>query len=499
MKTIPRALAHALTAAAVASAFGLSAHAATVTPIYCEVASAEDLQAELILLSKSANGIKAQAEAEKRDLTEDERSILDGIFEKFAATEARLEMAQARRDDNQTRAQLDAGARASTTGRKADPNAMPGSKAPGEAASAAAAARNGVVFNAGTKDFSAKLFATPRAPATEIKPADFFNALATRTFVPGMINNATATEGVGVDGGFDVPEVWYRGVIDQAMQGSEFAQRCRVFPADSNNLTIPMLDTASRNTGVAGLLANWAAENSEQTAQVLKWRAVAMKLRKTFILSEASSELVEDGISYEAQLTSGMSIATAQTLDAGILYGTGVGQPLGILNSPGAIMIAADTSQTADTVSWTNLVRMYSRLAPGCQKRATWFCSPQVLPSLMAVKVPGTDAPALLSGGYNDAGAGAPAMSIFGRPLVVTEVCPSVGEIGDIVFADMSQYGLLMKRTARMENSNAPGFSRDVVSFRMIARVDGLPLWDSPITPHNGGTTLTWATYLAAR
>lgn len=491
---------HLFTAAAVAAAFGFAPGAQAfaqasegVTEVQIAAMSYEELDRNVRQHNKLIAAIKEDGETSDRQMRR-----LDEAMQSRAAFETELE---SRPEHHQSRAQAEAGARASATpGRKTDPNpAQPRQDGPGDAASAAAAMRNGVVFNAGTKDFSAKLFAAPRAPATEIKPADYFNALATRTFVPGMINNATATEGIGVDGGFDVPEVWYRGVIDQALQGSEFAQRCRVFPAESNNLTIPMLDTASRNTGVAGLLANWAGENSEQTAQVMKWRAVAMKLRKTFILSEASSELVEDGISYEAQLTSGMSIATAQTLDAGILYGTGVGQPLGILNSPGAIEIAKEGSQTADTIVWENLVKMYSRLAPGCQKRATWFCSPQSLPSLMAVKVPGTDAPALLSGGFNDAGAGAPAMSIFGRPVVVTEICPSVGDVGDIVFADMSQYGLLMKRSARMENSNAPGFDRDVISFRMIMRVDGLPLWDTPITPHNGGTTLTWATFLAVR
>jgi HK97 family phage major capsid protein len=426
---------------------------------------------------------KIKADASGRDLTPREESRLSDLQESLVVFSAEDER---RRQPAGRKTMID------VRGSVAFPDAA--SKG-AKAASPAAAARSGVIFNAGTRDFSAHLFgAAPRADANEID--SYFNALATRTFDPRM---ATATEGIGVDGGFAVPQVWYRGVIDQAMQASEFAQRCRVFPAESNNLTIPMLDTRNRQNGVAGLIARWSAEAEQQTPQVMKWTAREMKLKKTFILSEASSELVEDGINYAQQLTEGMSLATAQALDAAILYGTGVGMPLGIINSPGALEIPKESGQIADTLTWGNLVAMYARLSPACQKRATWFVTPDALPQLMAIKVPGTDAPALLSGGFNDAGAGAPAMSIFGRPVVVTEIAAQIGDKGDIVFADMSQYALLVKNGARMENSIGPGFDRDVVQFRMIMRVDGTPLWPTAITPYNGGATQTWATYLAER
>lgn len=485
------AISQCLTAAAVASFLGFPAGACAHVPaVFADNTTVEGLRAQLVALNSQAQGIIAAGTAEGRELTAEEQTKVEDISAQFDAVEARLQAREARPDTPSPKNAASQGSGRKTTADLGSP--LPASATPVNA-------RNGLVFASGTKDFAAKLFAQARAPEAEVKPNDFFNALATRTFLPGMIANATATEGIGADGGFDVPTVWYRGVIDQALQVSEFAQRCRIFPADSNNLVIPMLDTTNRAAGVAGLIANWSGENEAQTAQVMKWRAVEMKLKKTFILSEASSELVEDGINYSQQLDEGMSLATAQSLDAAILYGTGVKMPLGIVNSPGAIEIPKEGSQVADTVVWENLVKMYARLTPAAQKRATWFVSPDVLPSLMAVKVPGTDAPALLSGGFNDAGAGAPAMSIFGRPVVVTEIAGQIGDKGDVVFADLSQYALLLKRRARMESDNGPGFNRDVVSFRMIMRVDGTPLWTGPITPFNGGATQTWATYLAAR
>jgi HK97 family phage major capsid protein len=231
----------------------------------------------------------------------------------------------------------------------------------------------------------------------------------------------------------------------------------------------------------------------------MKWRAVELKLNKIFVLGEASSELVEDGVGYETQLAGSMSEATAYALDAGILYGNGVGQPLGVLNSPSAIQIDAESGQAADSVLYENLVNAYSRLAPACQKRAVWFVSPGVLPQMLTMTFPGSDNPVLLSGGQNDAASGAPALSIFGRPVVVTEIAPQLGDAGDIVFADLTQYALLMKRTARLEADAGPGFARDVMTWRMILRVSGQPMWNEPITPYGGGPTMSWATYLAPR
>lgn len=362
------------------------------------------------------------------------------------------------------------------------------------------AARTGVLLQASMQSAFDSIFAGHRSGHGDWKDSEeFLRAVANRVSDPRLIGNATGVEGVGVDGGFDVPPAFYRGVIDQAMQSAEFAGRCRIFPSDSNTLTIGIPDKQNRSNGIAGLRAYWSAENDSQTPQSLKWRAVELKLNKTFILAESSLELLEDGVGYTAQLTTAMGEASAYALDSGILYGTGAGQPLGLLNHASALQIAAESGQAADTVLFENLVNLWARLAPACQKRAAWFCSPNLIPQLLFMKFPGSDNPVMLSGGVNDAATGAPGQTIFGRPVVVTEIAPQLGSPGDIVLADLSQYALLMKSSARLETNAGPGFARDVMSWRMIQRVSGQPLWDEPITPFNGGPTLSWATYLAER
>lgn len=356
--------------------------------------------------------------------------------------------------------------------------------------------RMGFVFD--RKDgIGAKLFGKKASPWN--MPEDFFRTVVNGIGDPRLIYNATGTEGVGVDGGFDVPPEFYMGVIDQALQQAEFAPRARIFPTQSNNLTIPLPDMQNRASAIAGIAGNWAAENQSQTAQVLKWRSVELKLNKVFILAEASGELAEDGLNYSSQLTNVMSEATAYTLDDALLAGTGAGQPIGLIGHASAVSISPESGQAAGSILYQNLVNMYSRMAPACQKRAVWYISSSAWPQLLSMVFPGSTTPVLLSTGFNDSAAGTPAGTIFGRPVVTTEIARALGDVGDITFADMSQYALLVKNAARIEYSNAPGFGRDVGSWRLILRVSGQPLWNTTITPHGGGSSLTWATYIAAR
>lgn len=458
--------------------------------------SYDELDRRVRAHAKLRDTIKGEAKNEGRDLTDREHRRLEDVSESIAIYEAELEN---RPEANQTRAQFEAKAHERGTpegsGRKADPGVI---KSRNGQQDAAAHARMGVFLNAATfKAPSAALFG--HQPSEWNNSEDFLRSVANRVSDPRLLYNAGGREGTGADGGFSVPPEFYRGVVDLALQQSEFAQRCRLFPAASNTLTIPMPDMQDRSSSIGGLKANWAGEGREQSKQRLKWRAVELKLHKTFILAEASNELAEDGAGYTSQLTTAMSAATAYTLDDAILQGSGVGEPLGLIGHASAIQIAAEGGQSVDTVLYENLVNLYSRLTPACQKKATWFISPNLIPQLLLMKFPGSTNPVLLSGGFNDAASGAPMQTIFGRPVVVTEIARPLGDVGDISFVDLSQYALLAKNTARLQYDAGPGFASDLTEWRMITRVGGQPMWNTVVTPYNGGPTLSWATYLAAR
>jgi hypothetical protein len=90
-------------------------------------------------------------------------------------------------------------------------------------------------------------------------------------------------------------------------------------------------------------------------------------------------------------------------------------------------------------------------------------------------------------------------LGVLDCAVIVSEICSQPGDIGDICFADLSQYALLIRNSARVETVIGPGFARDVQSWRLILRVTGQPMWNTAVTPYGGGQTLSWASYLGAR
>ena len=89
--------------------------------------------------------------------------------------------------------------------------------------------------------------------------------------------------------------------------------------------------------------------------------------------------------------------------------------------------------------------------------------------------------------------------TLLGRPIVVSEHMQPLGDVGDVLFAD-----LLMYKTATRGGVNAAvsihvRFDYGETAFRFDFRVDGQPWLSSPITPADGGDTLSPFVALAAR
>ena len=80
----------------------------------------------------------------------------------------------------------------------------------------------------------------------------------------------------------------------------------------------------------------------------------------------------------------------------------------------------------------------------------------------------------------------APTNTIFGRPANSTDHAEALGDSGDILFADWSQYLLAMKGTTATEMSIHLRFDYAETAFRSMFRVDGRPAWDTNMKPRKG-------------
>jgi HK97 family phage major capsid protein len=184
--------------------------------------------------------------------------------------------------------------------------------------------------------------------------------------------------------------------------------------------------------------------------------------------------------------------------DVAFTDGNGVGQPLGYLNAPAAVTVTKESGQTAGTILWENIVKCYSRMLPASIGRAVWVAHIDTFPELatMALSV-GTGGSAVWIG--NGDGAGAPPVTILGRPVVWTEKVSSVGTAGDINFVDFGYYLIGDRQAMQSATSTEFKFGNDKTAMRVIERVDGTPWIKSAITPRKGANTLSPFVKVATR
>jgi HK97 family phage major capsid protein len=181
--------------------------------------------------------------------------------------------------------------------------------------------------------------------------------------------------------------------------------------------------------------------------------------------------------------------------DKAFLKGTGVGQPMGILNAGCLVSVPKLSGQKAATIQYENLTAMMARLYAGSFSNSVWVCHQSTIPQLLslslAVGVGGSAIPVM-----NQANG---AFSILTRPVVFTEKTEVLGTKGDILLADLSQYVVGLRSEMRFETSIHVAFQTDELLSRIIERHDGQPLWDTALTLADGTTQVSPFVTLDAR
>jgi HK97 family phage major capsid protein len=77
-------------------------------------------------------------------------------------------------------------------------------------------------------------------------------------------------------------------------------------------------------------------------------------------------------------------------------------------------------------------------------------------------------------------------------------VMSALGDLGDLLLVDLTQYAIGLRKEMAIDRSQAPGWTQDLDSWRIITRVDGMPTWNDVFKPEHGATQ-SWAVTLQAR
>jgi HK97 family phage major capsid protein len=311
-----------------------------------------------------------------------------------------------------------------------------------------------------------------------------------------------ANEGVNADGGFLVKTDQASGLLQREHVTGQLAAQTSHLPisTNANSITVPTVDETSRTTGnrYGGIRVYTANEAATVTATKARFGELRFDLNKYMGITYITEELMQDAGALEAWVMDKFPEEIRYRIDEDIIRGNGAGQLLGILNSGSLVSQAAENNQPAATVVTENIVNMYSRMDPRGLANAKWYINSELFPQIYTLTL------AVGTGGssmFVEAGKlpDTPNGSLLGKPIEIIEQCSALGTVGDIIFADMSQYMRADKGGIKQATSMHVRFLYDEMAYRFTYRVDGKPMFDSALTPAYGSATQSPFVALATR
>lgn len=319
---------------------------------------------------------------------------------------------------------------------------------------------------------------------------------------PRLTNALGANESTPNDGGFLVGTDSETELMSKVYGSPILAGITRTpISGTSNMLKLKLLKENSRADGSrqGGVQAYWEGESQSTTASQREYEELELSLKKLMAVTYATSELLEDHAALESENSEGFNEEMTFKLENAVINGNGVGKPKGILNSSSKIEVAVESGQTlTNPLLYENIVKMYARLHPRSQMDAIWLVDQTLIPYLLFLSIPiGTGgAPVYVP---SNGAADAPFGTLLGRPVIFTEHTQAKGTVGDIILWDPKSYRLIEKGGFRAASSMHVAFLTDEMAFRYTYRSNGAPKWNQPLTPKNGGDTLSTIVTLAAR
>lgn len=308
---------------------------------------------------------------------------------------------------------------------------------------------------------------------------------------PRLTQRATGlNEAIGSEGGFLVQTDFATELLKRAYETGVLANRCRkiAISANANGIKINGIDESSRATGSrwGGVQAYWLAEAGVKTESKPKFRKIELELNKLIGLCYATDELLQDTAALESIIGQAFSEEFGFMIDDAIINGLGAGQPLGLLNSGCLVTVAKEAGQPAATIVAENVIKMWARMWSRSRPNGVWFINQNIEPQLhtMSLSVGVGGIPVYMpANGLSES----PYGRLMGRPVIPIEQCQTLGTVGDIILADLSQYILADKGGIQSASSIHVNFKYDESVFRFVYRVDGQPIWNSALTPYKGG------------
>ena len=291
--------------------------------------------------------------------------------------------------------------------------------------------------------------------------------------------------------GFMVPPQMRDGIWNVIFE-DPIVSRINFEPTSSSVVSIVKDQTTP--WGAAGIVAYWVNEGAQLTASKLVTEKALVQVHKLAALSNASDEILEDAPLINSRLTLRAGEAIAWKIGEAVMNGDGAGKPLGwfgpTANGPCLVTQTKETSQTATTFNITNSLKMMERLLPASMSSAStvWFANNNVLSQFAAFTIgnqpvftPVNEGAARGVGGF-----------LWGKPILFSEHCATMGTVGDVQLVDLDGYYATQKQGGvQFATSIHLYFDYMTSTFRWSVRIGGQPLLSSTVAAASGAAGAT--------
>lgn len=289
-------------------------------------------------------------------------------------------------------------------------------------------------------------------------------------------------------GGFFVPEGMSPQLLEVGVEGDPTMPT--PVPMQSPVVKFNARVDKNHSSSVSGgLTVSRNAETQQPDSSRTKYEQVKLEATGQFGLAYVTEQLLERSpVSFAAILDAGFRTEFSSERLKEKISGTGVGEPLGILNSPCLISVAKESMQSADTINGTNLLKMRARCWN--YSRAIWLANHDTYLQLVAAHITGTNTDNYLFTPGN--GTDVPD-TLLGRPIYFSEYAKTLGDKGDLMLGVWSEYvwGTLGPANPRRAESVHVRFLNHERTFKFWLENDGQPWWNTPLTPVESSTTLS--------
>lgn len=226
-----------------------------------------------------------------------------------------------------------------------------------------------------------------------------------------------------------------------------------------------------------------------------QWDKVRLDLNAVKIITAPSNKIIMfSPVTMEGMLKDMLGSALQMWLVDKMINGKGSGEPLGIINTTGVmgLEIAKESGQTADTITLNNILDMKSRCYRGNPTNLRWIANYDCEPELrkLHITIGASGAPV-----YGFASGDQPFDRLLGIPVVFTEFAQKLGDAGDLILVDPTQYFRAYMSTApTFSTSTDVYFVYDQTAIKLVFYCDARPKWTNVLTPRYA-TTKTMSPY----